>query len=176
MAEPTDEELLIALQRDPEVPFRTLYDRHSGPLYRYIYRFTANGQEAEEVLHDVFMQLLAGKFVARDGATLKSWLYTVSKNHALNRLKAARPSDPLNDEIPSNIASAEHQISADQVQKSFAQAEAKLPEDLKATWGLRKQGLDYQAIADQLAIPLGTVKSRFHRLVEHLRKELENEN
>ena len=58
---------------------------------------------------------------------------------------------------------------------SLGRLESRMPEELRATWALRKQGQDYKTIAKNLSIPLGTVKSRFHRLVEYLRKELGNE-
>ncbi len=51
-------------------------------------------------------------------------------------------------------------------------AEKTLPAELQDTWSLRKKGLDNLQIAQELSIPLGTVKSRFHRLVDFLKKEL----
>jgi RNA polymerase sigma factor (sigma-70 family) len=63
-----------------------------------------------------------------------------------------------------------------ELMEKLEHAEQALPTDLQQTWKLRKQGLDYQQIANKLAIPIGTVKSRFHRLTEHLKKEFKNES
>ncbi len=57
--------------------------------------------------------------------------------------------------------------------KNLSHLENSLPADLKQTWDLKKQGLDYQQISQALSIPVGTVKSRFSRLVDHLKKEFQ---
>ena len=66
-------------------------------------------------------------------------------------------------------------MSAAQFNAKFRECENNLSTDLRETWNLRKDGFDYQEIADRLSIPLGTVKSRFHRLTLILRKELGHE-
>jgi RNA polymerase sigma factor (sigma-70 family) len=178
MIEKSDEDLFRELQREQEGPFRALYKRHSRPLFRFIYRFTADAQVAEEILHDVFIELLSSRDRLAGNSSVKSWLYTVARNRSLNHLKAAgRNRVPWEDTGASDAAlDAESQLMARDRGLKFAEAEARMPRDLMSTWSLRKQGFDYRAIAADLSIPLGTVKSRFHRLVEFLRKELENEN
>ena len=170
----TDEELYSAMGTErKEVAFRALYDRHSGPLFRFIYRFTVNSQAAEEILHDIFIQLLSEKFHLDSGANLKGWLYTLAKNKSLNHIKKTSFEKPDEIAVESAIAedTFEQQFDLNRSLQKLAALEASLPTDLMHTWKLRKQGLDYQQIADKLSIPVGTVKSRFSRLVEHLKKE-----
>jgi len=174
MKNQTDEELYLDLcQRDDHGAFKLLYDRHSGPLFRFVYRFTLNNQIAEEILQDIFTQLLSGKFVVGVDANLKSWLYTLAKNKSLNHLK--RSSFEMSQEEVLRSVSSDQNLETEVIEKNFISrldmAGALLPAEIQATWNLRKEGLDYQQIADRLSIPLGTVKSRFHRLVEILKKE-----
>lgn len=156
-----------------EQAFRCLYDRYSSVLFRFIIRFTANAQQAEEILHDVFAELLAGKFKYEEEASLKNWLFTVAKNKSLNHCKKSRrevASLKIVEATPS-----EHELELQMINNDLAStllhAEKSLPQDLGKTWELRKQGMDYAQIADTLAIPVGTVKSRFHRIVKILRKD-----
>jgi RNA polymerase sigma-70 factor (ECF subfamily) len=152
-----------------ERQFRELYERHAGPLLRYIYRFTGSREAAEEVLHDVFMQVFNCKFDSSENSNLKAWLYTTARNRSLNLVRA-RPA--LEVEAVSEVESEDPTES----RLSWLQSvEPRLPAELKETWELRKQGLDYGAIAEKLSVPVGTVKSRFHRLVRFLRKELSHE-
>jgi RNA polymerase sigma factor (sigma-70 family) len=141
----SDEELYsrISKHQDPEMAFNQLYRRHSGPLFRFIYRFTANGPEAEEILHDLFLQLLQGKFHLGEDANLKSWLYTVARNKGLNLCKqrSQRRQDSSSlEELPDDQnleQDFEHQNLLDRLQV----ATKKLPDDLNQTWQLRRQGI-----------------------------------
>lgn len=169
-----ERELEEAFLRLPEIHFRDVYDRYSGSLFRFLYRFTHNNQASEEILHDTFIELLNGRFKAADSGTLKSWLFTVAKNRGLNhRKKSLRDAKEDISLIRSNNDLENETIHASLL-THLSKAENKLPTDLKETWNLRKNGHDYQEIAKALAIPVGTVKSRFARLVELLRKEFES--
>lgn len=158
-----------------EQAFRQLYDRYSGPLFRFIYRFTGNQEHAEEILHDVFTQLLQQKYRTDENSNLKSWLYTLAKNKGLNHLKKSSQEMAVEAPLKQTVdqLNIEHEFSNRQISRQLALAEQRLPSELQLTWNLRKQGLDYQEIAQRLAIPVGTVKSRFHRLVEYLKKEID---
>jgi len=141
------------------VDVASVYSRFGEPLYRFIYRFTGNREAAEEILQDTFIQLVDGKFVGNE-AEVKNWLYAVARNKSLNHLKRQREPVALEMSVPDT------RLLLLQV------AETALPDDLKRTWDLRKEGLDYQEIAETLSIPVGTVKSRFSRLVKFMKKEL----
>ena len=161
--------------------FRQVYDRHAGPLFRFVYRFTENREAAEEILHDTFIQLLSGKFKAdsdsETNGSLKSWLYTVARNRSLNyrkKLSYEVKDDATIAEAASVHDQEDHTITAD-LMRRLAFAESGLPQDLSETWHLRKQGVDNAEISKRLSIPVGTVKSRFFRLVEHLKREFKNE-
>lgn len=154
--------------------FRRLYEEYSSPLFRYILRFTANAEAAEEILQDVFEQYLAGKYTEDDRANLKGWLYTLARNKCINQAKSGKRNVALIEESMTT-ETAEVQLMEFERARSLINLEARMPDELRQTWALRKQGQNYQMIAENLSIPLGTVKSRFHRLVEYLRKELGNE-
>jgi RNA polymerase sigma-70 factor, ECF subfamily len=171
----TDEELYREIVTgDKEASFRVLYNRYSGPLFRFIYRFTTSRESAEELLHDIFIQLIDGKLELDSATQVKSWLFTVAKNKSLNYIK--KSSREVHSETHVQNAVDAGDIENDFQEKNILNrllvAEKSLPADLSQTWQLRKNGMDYQQIADTLAIPVGTVKSRFSRLVEFLKKEL----
>lgn len=161
-----------------EAAFRRIYDRYSSVLLRYVFRFCPDQAQAEDILHDVFAELLAGRFRAdEEGASLKGWLFAVAKNKALNRrCKGARE---IRSDAALESAADPHDLEAQtgdgQILKLVQEIETTLPSELRETWALRREGLDYQQIASRLAIPLGTVKSRFHRLASYFRKELNHE-
>ena len=144
---------------------------------RFIFRLTGNQPLAEDILHDVMTELLDAKDLDFTDDGLKSWLFTVAKNKSLNVLKknSREVSSPelIENHPASNLLEEKSQLEKNL--EKLKNLTALMPTELSETWQLRQQGLDYQEIADRLAIPLGTVKSRFHRLIAVLRKEFEND-
>jgi RNA polymerase sigma factor (sigma-70 family) len=175
MTDLSDEQLIASLKSEPEKAFRALYDRHSGVLLRFIFRFTGNRQAAEEILHDVFLELLGGNFSGFEAGGVKSWLFTLAKNKSLNiqRRQKLEAKAKVQPEATGDGGGLEEKTFLGFALTKLKDSERTMPGDLLETWILRRQGLGYQQIADHLAIPLGTVKSRFHRLVAYLREELE---
>lgn len=170
----TDEDLYLELSKgDRERAFHVLYFRHSGPLFRFLYRFTLNASSAEEILQDIFEELLKSHLKASETLNLKSWLYTLAKNKSLNYLKKSKREINSEMDIENARDNSDLELSTENqnLLVRLKDLEKKLPEELSETWRLRKDGMDYQQIADQLSIPVGTVKSRFSRLVEFLKKE-----
>lgn len=174
-----DEQLYNQLQSGGSpAAFSALYDRYASGLFRFVVRFTQNDQAAEDILQDIFTQLILGKFRkgdnAEDGVHLKSWLFTLAKNHSLNYLRQRKQEDSSPETIDSlqDATSLEENTLQKNLLRLLSTIETKLPSELKDTWALRKSGLNYDQIASKLGIPVGTVKSRFHRLVDFLRKEL----
>jgi RNA polymerase sigma factor (sigma-70 family) len=178
MAYQSDEELYQTyLNEKSEVAFRQLYQRHCGPLNRFVYRFTQSQPVCDELIQDIFTELISGRFTHSEGAQLKSWLYTVARNKSLNWIKKKRKevSDTSILEFLDDGVDSEAQIIQTNLLERLSAVELTLPKDLLKTWSLRKAGLDNAQIAAELAIPLGTVKSRFFKLVEVIRKEINNE-
>ena len=167
------------LALEPQLGIRLIYERYAFSLLRFVFRFTECQETAEEILHDIFLDLLGGKFRLQDSGQsegqLKAWLFTVAKNKSLN-FKKKKSREILN-EAAVNEASSKENIEENivefQLRQQFNRIEENLPESLKRPWLLRREGKDNQQIATELNIPVGTVKSRFFRLVEIFKEELE---
>lgn len=172
----SDRELLLLWRKDRSAGFRRIYDRYASVLLRYVYRFTGNQEHAEEILQDLFTEVLKAEFESAD-FHLKAWLFTIAKNKSLN-FERRRRHEVLS-EAPLQEAVATQNLEEDfydqQIFERFQTLQSDLPDDLARTWELRRQGLDYQQISEHLRIPLGTVKSRFSRLVDYFRKEFKLE-
>lgn len=175
----SDEELVLKWGDDPDASFKLAYGRYSGLLLRYIFRFTGNQEQAEEIIHEVFFELI--KTMNSRGArdlSLKAWLLTVARNKSLNFERKKRHEIQSESLVQAAVdpVDLEERISSEQITHLISHVQTLIPQDLAQTWDLRKQGLDYQQIATELNIPIGTVKSRFHRLVGFFKKELKIEN
>ncbi len=164
--------------QDPREHFKTLYESYSGLLMRFVYRFTSNREQAEEILHEVFSELLSALPQMTQEDDLKAWLFSVAKNKSIN-FEKRKSRQIVSDEITSAAVGSsdiEYEVSESQLHGQLQVYQSRLPNDLAQTWSLRRQGLSYQEISENLGIPLGTVKSRFSRLVEHFKKEFKVED
>jgi RNA polymerase sigma-70 factor (ECF subfamily) len=91
MAEPSDVELMLRVKQGDRDAFDTLVQRYRKPLMNFIYRFTANRAESEDLAHEAFMKVYqsAARYEAK--AAFSTWLYRIATNVALNFLRDHRP-------------------------------------------------------------------------------------
>jgi RNA polymerase sigma-70 factor (ECF subfamily) len=143
--------------------------RHHGRfLYTVAYRLTGNDADAQDLVQDVLLRVRRGLETYRPGS-LEGWLSRITTNAFLDdvRRKRRRPTVALPDDPDRVLVGA---LDAD-----AALASLRLPDDLQdALRGLPDEfraavvlcdvvGLSYEEIADQVGIPVGTVRSRIHR-------------
>ncbi len=155
--------------------FDQLYGRYERRLFAFILRVLGNRHDAEEVFHDVFVQVMAGPIAEFPQARFVAWIFRVARNACANHLRrtqrGSRAAEQLaRDEI--HEPSPEDRLLHEERATALADAAARLPSALADVFALRTSGLSYDEIADALEIPLGTVKSRMSSLIAHLRGEL----
>ncbi|HEY6882281.1 MAG TPA: sigma-70 family RNA polymerase sigma factor [Polyangiales bacterium] len=150
-----------------------LYDRYSGLLLALGLRIVANRREVEDVLHDVFLEAwrCAGDYDPARGS-VKTWLAVRMRSRCLDRIRAhvnARTEVLTDLQEPEAAGVAENRLDGARV---CALLDG-LPEAQRKVLELGYfAGLSCQQIADELGIPLGTVKSRVATAMIKLRKDL----
>lgn len=94
---------LLAFRRRSRIDLDALYTRHAGMVLRRVRRFFKDPVEAEEVVHEVFLRALEKQDTYRADASPTTWLYQMTTNYCLNRLRNAerrRKALDLNAELP----------------------------------------------------------------------------
>lgn len=169
----SDESLFRALLDGDLTAFDALYDRYERPLYGFIRRQLADDAEAEDVLHETFLALLRDSASARNARSFRAWVFTVARNLCLNRVRTTRRAAAASRNAPvDDVPGPQLSLEAAQQQLALSKAVAALPDAHAELFHLRSSGLSYDALAELLDIPIGTVKSRLHELVRRLREEL----
>lgn len=170
-----DQILSLLLSRD-EKGFNYLYKNYSGALYGVIIRIVRYEEEANEVLQDVFVKIWNSvKSFDSTKASLYTWMLNIARNSAIDRLKSKSfQNDLQNQSIPDFVSdgiglSTEQSHDFNEVQNQVN----KLRDDYKilinkAYFG----GLTQEEIAEELQIPLGTVKTRTRAALIELREIL----
>jgi len=169
-----------------DTEFEQIVNGHQRQLYRFALQIVRSPEDAEEVVQDAFVRAYrALKVISpneRNRFALKSWLFVITRNVALNRLRRKHPQFvSLDAMVDSDSFVSRH--ASDQTHESFmeqreyreliALAISEVPEHLRPTATLRfLHGLTHPEIAEQVGRPLGTVKAHVHRAAVRMRRFL----
>ena len=137
-------------------------------LRRYARALVGERSSADDLVQDTLERAWAKLHLYRRGTDLRAWLFTVMHNVHVNRVRATRPVDPLEDEMP-ELAQRGTQADGLLV-RDLDRAIARLPADQRAVLLLvTLEEMSYEEVARTLGIPIGTVMSRLSRAREKLR-------
>ena len=175
----TNAELLDRARRGEGRAFEDLARAVERPLYRHALRMLANASDAEDVVQDALLS--AWKSLSSfEGASFRAWIFRITTNRALDRLRARkrRPELPLDPPADDEEAGwAEPAASSANVRPDLLQ-EGSIgePHGRQAPWhdaqrrrcarrGMLRdvEGFAYEEIATITVAEIGTVKSRIHR-------------
>jgi RNA polymerase sigma-70 factor (ECF subfamily) len=149
-----------------------LVEEHSDLLYRYAYRLSGSAADAEDLTQQTFLAAHRHLDQLREPGRAKSWLCSILRNVYLKQVRGHNtiPLSTLH-EIAEPIADAAVESPVDEEQLQTALLE--LPEEYRSPVILFYFGeLSYKEIAEQLAVPIGTVMSRLARAKSFLKKRL----
>jgi len=170
-----DAALVAAIAAGDRDALARLYDTYSPLLFGLAKRMLGNVAAAEDLIHDVFLEvwLHAAEYSAERGS-VPAWLTVRTRSRALDRLgkssRSARAVERATSELPeATAATAPSLVDGARVR----QAAQSLPEELTAVLDLAYfEGLSSSEIATRLQMPIGTVKSRMARALSLLREAM----
>ena len=137
-------------------------------LRRYARALVGERSSADDLVQDTLERAWAKLHLYRRGTDLRAWLFTVMHNVHVNRVRATRPTDLLEDEMP-ELAQRAPQGDALLV-RDLDRAIARLPSEQRAVLLLvTLEEMSYEEVARALNVPIGTVMSRLSRAREKLR-------
>jgi RNA polymerase sigma-70 factor (ECF subfamily) len=171
-----DDAALIARtrQRDQDA-FARLYDRYSALVYSVALRVLRNPSAAEDVLHDIFLQLWCSpeKFDSARG-NFASWLAVIARNRAIDGTRREKPRIDPEDVVlisPVNIETeAERNAVAEKVRSLLQEMPAAQRSAVEMAFF---EGMTHGEIAAATQEPLGTIKTRIRSALMTIRKAYE---
>ncbi len=147
-------------------------------LKPYAINLTRNIDEANDLLQETMYRALINKEKYRDGTNLKAWLFTIMRNIFINGYRRKARQNTIIDTtdnnyyINSNNNSIKNKAEGAFVMQDAMKAVNGLNEEYKVPFLMHYKGFKYQEIAEDLSLPLGTVKSRIFFARKALKKEL----
>src|SRR5262245_33049565 len=196
MRDPRQDELLDRLKRGDEQAMAELAETYSSKIYQLAFRYLRNKEDAEEVTQDVLLKVYRKIGAFRGDAALSSWIYRITFNTAMSRLRTnrlARAADHERDRLEAAHEALEgtgeapaprqpadwsrmpdEELLRHQLRDAVSEAIRELPEIYRVPVVLRDiQGLSTEEASHRLHLKDQTLKSRLHRGRVMLRKRLQ---
>lgn len=177
-ARETDQQLVVRAQRGDTRAFDLLVLKYQGRIATLVARFVNDAAEVEDVTQEAFIKAFRALPKFRGESAFYTWLYRIASNAAKNYLVARgrRPATTADvqdaeyfeeGDALREIETPENAYFGSELAKTVQTALEDLPEELRAALSLREfDGLSYEEIADVMACPVGTVRSRIFRARE----------
>lgn len=162
-----------------ERAFAELVDAHKDLVHAMIWRLARDRSQADDLAQDVFLKVHRGLPYFRGEARLSTWIYRIVIN-VCSQSKTRRPREISLDEDrggrPIEPRRDDTAFGAMELRDRLDKAMAKLPDQYRVLIAAHHlDGVQYEALAEALGIPLGTVKTHLHRAKRRLRELLDEE-
>ena len=171
-AVPSEQDLLDRLRAGDRVAFSAWVSQHQRPLFAVVWRYVKNDQDAQDVVQAAFIRAWQGLPTFRGDASLRTWLYRIAVNLALNHKRDAqgRPDTA----IPEHAASPDQpvlvRLAEAEMHERLSAAVEELPKKQRLVVELRvQQELSFREVADVVASTEDSAKANFHHAIKRLR-------
>lgn len=168
-----DSELIRQIKRGNALALGALYDRHASVLLASLTRVLGSQQEAEDVLHEVFLEVWerAADYDESRGS-VRAWLVMRARSRGLDRLRAlGRQRSLVQADVPRSTIHAVAPAETISVRRALARLAPELKRLLELGYF---EGMSSAEIAEHERLAIGTVKSRVARALAELREALKH--
>lgn len=152
--------------------FDELVRRYKDRVYRVVYRFVGNHEDAQDLAQEVFLRAHQGLAQFEGRSKVYTWLYSIAGNLARNRLrdggrrgrdKVVRLDEARAGQHAAHAPNPEEAARGRELEAAMQEALQTLPEHYRLVFVLRTvDRLSYDEIAEIAGCPKGTVKSRLN--------------
>jgi len=174
--------ILNRIRQGDKPAFSMLVERFQQPLFGYLGKMGLSQAVAEEIAQETFIRAWqAREQFDPERAQISTWLFTIARRLAINELqrvahrheRASKHDGSDGDYPDEKQAQPSAQLEQSQLQRRLYQAlQALHPDDRSLLALAYLKELEYSAIAEIEAIPVGTVKSRLYRIRQQLKSTL----
>jgi RNA polymerase sigma factor (sigma-70 family) len=171
----SEDELVLALRNREKIAIEALYDMYSASLYGIISRIIIDTATAEDVLQETFVKIWNSfTSYSTEKGRLFTWMVNVARNLAIDKLRSKDfKNQNKNQELENNVTFIDEQNNTvyNPDLLGIKELVQTLKPDQKSILELVYfKGYTHVEAADELGIPLGTIKTRLRMAIQQLRK------
>jgi RNA polymerase sigma-70 factor, ECF subfamily len=144
-------------------------------LKSFAYRFSKDEMFCEDLVQETVLKALENTERFQEGTNMKGWLFTIMRNIFINQYRKKKRFFEVENEIEEVHSLCKDGLSVDNLSDNNFLSEyldkliGSMSEDIKQPFDMHFKGFKYQEIAEEMSLPIGTVKSR----IFHARKKMQ---
>lgn len=161
-----------------QIEFYGQFDKISIVLHSFAFNLTKNAEEAKDLFQETSYRALTNLEKFKPGTNLKAWLFTIMKNIFINnyrkKVKANTILDSTDNQYYLNSSShtTGNEGESDVITKELQNLVQNLDESVRVPFLMHYEGFKYHEIAQEMNLPLGTVKSRIFFARKELKEKI----
>lgn len=169
-----DERTLIERCRTgDDIAFGELVERYKNLVYGMVWRLTTDRSLTDDLAQEVFLKVHRGLPYFRGEARLSTWIFRIVSN-VCNEARSRRTAEVPGDRRTVEPGRTDNAFADLELRDRLDKAIAQLPEQYRVLIAAHYiDGVQYEALAEALDIPIGTVKTHLHRAKRRLRELLQ---
>ncbi|MDN5286512.1 MAG: sigK [Mucilaginibacter sp.] len=171
----SEDELILSLRNREKIAIEALYDMYSASLYGVISRIVIDTAIAEDVLQEAFVKIWHSfSSYSTEKGRLFTWMVNIARNLAIDKIRSKDfKNQNKNQEIENNVTSIDEQRNTAYKPELVGVkdlVQTLKPEQKSIIDLIYFKGYTHVEAADELGIPLGTIKTRLRMGIQQLRK------
>lgn len=162
------------------VEFDNKFDALTGSLNSFAYNLTKNDEDAKDLYQETAFRAMTNREKFQPGTNLKAWLFTIMKNIFINNYRKKVKRNTIVDStdnmyfINSGSVIISNEAGSNILLEELSKMIESLDDNIRIPFMKHYEGFKYQEIAEELDLPLGTVKSRIFFARKALKEKILN--
>ena len=166
-----DRDLIVQARRGKVEAYNVLVSRWERRVFNYVLRLVGNREDAMDLTQDAFLKAYQNLGKLEDVSRFGAWLYRIAHNEAYSLLRKSRPEGEMVYEPRSSEPNA--RLFPIELSLAVESALKRLSSDQREAVVLKVyQGFKFEEMAEILACPVSTVKSRLYTALDLLKQTL----
>lgn len=161
-----------------QIEFYSRFDQLTVLLQAFAYNLTKNQEDAKDLFQETAYRALTNRDKFSPGTNFKAWSFTIMKNIFINNYRKKVKANTIMDStdnmyyINSGSTSISNGAESSILMDELTAMIESLDDSIRIPFLMHYQGFKYQEIADELNLPLGTVKSRIFFARKELKEQI----
>lgn len=171
----TDARLTYLIKTGVKEAFQELFERYGPRIYQFSYSYLKNGEDAEELVQDVFLKIWEKRDSLDDSKNIKSFIFKVAVNAIYDFIRRKNIESAYKDFAEANFEkqpnSTWHQVIFSEMLANLDRLVKQMPPERQKIFRLsREDGLTSEEIARKLNLSKRTVENQLYRAIALLKK------
>lgn len=174
------QESVLTTHKIAMINFQSELSKLETVLMKFAFKLTRDREDAKDLYQEMAFRALRNESKFKEGTNLKAWLFTIMRNIFINnyrkKIKRNTILDATDNQYYLNVGNLKVNNGANSnlMMQEFQTIINGLDESIREPFMLHYHGYKYQEIADQLDLPLGTIKSRIFFARKALKQNILN--